>query len=43
MDHRLGAVYRAGYFQMSTWIPFVWGWINVFVLVISAFSIQGGL
>jgi len=39
----LGAVYRAGYFSMSTWIPFVWGWINVLVLILSSFSIQGGL
>jgi hypothetical protein len=39
----LGAVYIAGYFQMSTWIPFVWALINVFVLILSSFSIQGGL
>ncbi|ESZ92653.1 hypothetical protein SBOR_6958 [Sclerotinia borealis F-4128] len=39
----LGAVYNAGYFQMSTWIPFIWSLINVLVLIISSFSIQGGL
>ncbi|CAI4217915.1 unnamed protein product [Parascedosporium putredinis] len=39
----LGAVYNAGFFSMSPWIPFAWGWINVLVLVISSFSIQGGL
>jgi len=39
----LGAVFNAGYFQMSTWIPFVWSLINVLVLILSSFSIQGGL
>ncbi|KAL8388624.1 hypothetical protein RB595_009108 [Gaeumannomyces hyphopodioides] len=39
----LGAVYRSGPFVMSTWVPFTWGWINVLVLIISSFSIQGGL
>ncbi|KAH8805581.1 hypothetical protein F5884DRAFT_451893 [Xylogone sp. PMI_703] len=39
----LGAVYNAGYFKMSTWIPFAWAWINVVVLILSSFSIQGGL
>ncbi|ORY69726.1 uncharacterized protein BCR38DRAFT_333831, partial [Pseudomassariella vexata] len=39
----LGAVYHNGEFLMSTWIPFVWAWINVLVLVVSSFSIQGGL
>ncbi|KFY62100.1 hypothetical protein V496_04734 [Pseudogymnoascus sp. VKM F-4515 (FW-2607)] len=39
----LGAVYDAGYFRMSTWIPFVWSLINVLVLTLSAFSIQGAL
>jgi hypothetical protein len=39
----LGAVYNAGYFRMSTWIPFVWSLINVLVLILSSFSIQGGL
>ncbi|TGO41557.1 hypothetical protein BHYA_0020g00560 [Botrytis hyacinthi] len=39
----LGAVYNAGWFQMSTWIPFIWALINVLVLIISSFAIQGGL
>jgi len=39
----LGAVYNAGYFKMSTWIPFIWSLINVLVLTLSSFSIQGGL
>ncbi|SPO01135.1 related to integral membrane protein [Cephalotrichum gorgonifer] len=39
----LGAIYNAGYFSMSPWIPLAWGIINVLVLVISSFSIQGGL
>jgi len=39
----LGAVYNAGYFRMSTWIPFVWSLINILVLILSSFSIQGGL
>ncbi|THV49693.1 hypothetical protein BGAL_0183g00110 [Botrytis galanthina] len=39
----LGAIYNAGYFQMSTWIPFIWALINVLVLIISSFAIQGGL
>lgn len=43
MSGRLGAVYNAGDFRMSTWIPFVWALISVLVLVISSFSIQGGL
>ncbi|KJZ72909.1 hypothetical protein HIM_07672 [Hirsutella minnesotensis 3608] len=39
----VGAIYKAGYYEMNTWIPFTWGLINVLVLVISSFSIQGGL
>ncbi|KAI9788124.1 MAG: hypothetical protein M1833_003123 [Piccolia ochrophora] len=39
----LGAVYNAGFFKMSTWIPFIWALINVLVLILSSFSIQGGL
>ncbi|TGZ79651.1 hypothetical protein EX30DRAFT_342277 [Ascodesmis nigricans] len=39
----LAAVYSAGYFEMSTWIPLVWAVINVLVLVLSSFSLQGGL
>ncbi|KAF2714748.1 hypothetical protein K504DRAFT_496654 [Pleomassaria siparia CBS 279.74] len=39
----LGGVYQAGYFKMSTWIPFIWGLINVLVLILSSFAIHGGL
>ncbi|KIW25233.1 uncharacterized protein PV07_08429 [Cladophialophora immunda] len=39
----LGAVYNAGYFGMSTWTPLLWGVINMLVLVVSSFRIQGGL
>jgi hypothetical protein len=41
--HRLGGVYQSGYFEMSTWIPFVWGAINAMVLILSSFAIYGGL
>jgi hypothetical protein len=40
---RIGAVYIAGKVAMSTWIPFIWGWINVLVIIVSSFTIQGGL
>ena len=43
MACRLGAVYNAGGFRMSTWIPFAWSIISVLVLILSSFSIQGGL
>ena len=39
----LGAVYNAGYLRMSTWIPVTWGLINVLVLILSSFAMQGGL
>ncbi|OWT43244.1 hypothetical protein VFPPC_17593 [Pochonia chlamydosporia 170] len=39
----LGAVYKAGYYEMNTWIPCTWGFINVIILIISSFSVQGGL
>ncbi|TID14545.1 integral membrane protein [Venturia nashicola] len=39
----IGGVYNAGYFRMSTWIPFVWALINTLVLILSSFAIQGGL
>ncbi|GAB0135897.1 hypothetical protein EsDP_00004219 [Epichloe bromicola] len=38
----LGAVYKAGYYEMNTWIPCTWGFINVLILIISSFSVQGG-
>ncbi|KAI2630769.1 hypothetical protein GGR54DRAFT_584140 [Hypoxylon sp. NC1633] len=39
----LGAVYISGCYGMPTWIPFIWGWINVLILIVSSFTIQGGL
>ncbi|PYI23637.1 hypothetical protein BO86DRAFT_416485 [Aspergillus japonicus CBS 114.51] len=39
----LGAVYEAGNFRMSTWIPLLWGGINVLVLILSSFPMPGGL
>ncbi|RHZ72062.1 hypothetical protein CDV55_108047 [Aspergillus turcosus] len=39
----LGAVYEAGNFRMSTWVPMLWGGINVLVLILSSFPMQGGL
>jgi hypothetical protein len=42
-SYSVGAVYFNGRFHMSTWIPFIWGWINVLVLIVSSFTIQGGL
>ncbi|KZF21585.1 hypothetical protein L228DRAFT_269055 [Xylona heveae TC161] len=39
----LSAVYDAGSFKMSTWIPCIWSFINVLILILSSFAIQGGL
>jgi len=39
----LGAVYNAGYFKMSTWTPLIWGIVNMLILVVSSFRVQGGL
>jgi hypothetical protein len=39
----LGAVYSAGYYKMSTWMPFLWGQVSVLVIILGSFSIQGGL
>ena len=38
--YRLGTVYDAGGFRLSTWIPLVWAVINTLFLVLSSFSIQ---
>ncbi|KAL4778311.1 hypothetical protein BJX76DRAFT_362855 [Aspergillus varians] len=39
----LGSVYEAGNFRMSTWIPIIWGGVNVLVLILSSFPMPGGL
>ncbi|OJJ31003.1 hypothetical protein ASPWEDRAFT_119895 [Aspergillus wentii DTO 134E9] len=39
----LGAVYESGNFRMSTWLPMIWGGVNVMVLILSSFPMQGGL
>ena len=39
----LGAVYNAGYFRMSTWTPFIWAIVNMLVLILGSFRIQGGM
>ena len=38
-----GAVYNAGYFKMSTWMPFLWGMVNCLIVILGSFRIQGGL
>ena len=43
MGSSLGSVYEAGNFRMSTWIPMIWGGINMLVLILSSFPMQGGL
>ena len=39
----LGAIYNAGYFRMSTWTPLFWGMVNMLVLILGGFRVQGGL
>lgn len=39
----LGAVYNAGYFRMSTWIPFTWALVCSLILILSSFTVGGGL
>ncbi|CAN6666195.1 hypothetical protein TRVA0_037S01486 [Trichomonascus vanleenenianus] len=39
----LSAVYKAGLFGVSTWIPFVWGLIQVIFLVISSYSMMSAV
>lgn len=36
----LSAIYRSGLFAMSTWIPFIWGLVQVVFLVISSYSMM---
>ncbi|WVQ84448.1 hypothetical protein IAT38_006600 [Cryptococcus sp. DSM 104549] len=38
MGFALAAVYSAGGFSMSTWVPFLWALIQVLVLIISSYS-----
>lgn len=40
---RLGTIYDAGHYHMSTWLPFIWGLVNVMILILASFAIQGGL
>jgi hypothetical protein len=40
---RLGAVYEAGNFRMSTMLPMIWGGVNVMVLIVTSYPMQGGL
>ncbi|OXV11312.1 hypothetical protein Egran_00930 [Elaphomyces granulatus] len=39
----LGAVYEAGNVTMSTWTPFLWASINVLVVILSSFPMQGAI
>ncbi|KAM3512927.1 hypothetical protein MY11210_003410 [Beauveria gryllotalpidicola] len=39
----VGAVYRSGSYEMNTWIPCIWGFICLLILIISSFTIQGAL
>lgn len=43
MINRLGALYEAGNFRMSTWLPLIWGGVNVMVLILTSFPMYGGL
>lgn len=36
----LGAVYRAGLFGMTTWIPFVWGAVQIIYMVVRSYSMM---
>lgn len=36
----LGAVYRAGMFGMTTWVPFVWGAVQIIVMVVRSYSMM---
>lgn len=39
----LAAIYTSGMFSMSTWIPFVWGMIQVLFLVITSYSMTSAI
>ncbi|KAL1921905.1 uncharacterized protein VTP21DRAFT_10547 [Calcarisporiella thermophila] len=34
----LGLIYNAGYFRMSTWMPLVWGMVQVLVVIMASYS-----
>ncbi|RKP24080.1 hypothetical protein SYNPS1DRAFT_6003, partial [Syncephalis pseudoplumigaleata] len=34
----LGAIYDAGYFRMSPWVPFMWGLAQALITIISSYS-----
>lgn len=36
----IAAIYKAGMFGMSTWIPFVWGLIQILFMVITSYSMM---
>ncbi|KAJ5542935.1 hypothetical protein N7535_005357 [Penicillium sp. DV-2018c] len=39
----LAAIYEAGNFRMSTWLPLIWAGVNVMVLIVTSFPMRGGL
>lgn len=39
----LGAVYRAGLFGMTTWIPLAWGAVQILYMVIRSYSMMSTL
>ncbi len=41
--NRVGAVYQSGNYEMNTWIPCIWGFVCLLILLISSFTIQGAL
>ncbi|KAK9446623.1 uncharacterized protein V1518DRAFT_423614 [Limtongia smithiae] len=36
----LGLIYSAGSFTMSTWIPFVWAVIQIFIIIMTGYSMS---